>query len=216
MLLRNFRQLMRGEQLVERLTDQPAPRPAQPSCRGFPGRTGSERRPDQQRPAQAPRAEQVFSFVFGHILCLADVARTSHRFTAVVPPVSVPAPTPAPSLARCRCGRSAAVGDRRRRGAHLWHNRHKYTQSDTARREDVAQGQSRAHQTGLHGWRSGLAPEAQRPGRADEVVVATHELDVVSELVCATGVAGRAPAQVGRGLPNCEVEALDEGCVQGL
>ena len=36
------------------------------------------------------------------------------------------------------------------------------------------------------------------------------------ELVCATGVAGRAPAQVRRALPNREVEALDERRVQGL
>ena len=86
-----------------------------------------------------------------------------------------------------------------------------------ARREDVAQGQSRVHQTGLHGWCPGFVPEPQRPVRSDEVVVvATYELDVATELVCATGVAGRAPTQVRRRLPNREVEALDERGVQGL
>ena len=48
------------------------------------------------------------------------------------------------------------------------------------------------------------------------IVVAPHELDVAAELVCVTGVAGRAPAQVRRRLPNREVEALDERGVQGL
>ena len=38
----------------------------------------------------------------------------------------------------------------------------------------------------------------------------------LQRLVCATGVAGRAPTHVCRALPNREVEALDEGCVQGL
>ena len=37
-----------------------------------------------------------------------------------------------------------------------------------------------------------------------------------AELVCATSVAGRAPAQVRRPLTNREVEALDERRVQGL
>ena len=46
--------------------------------------------------------------------------------------------------------------------------------------------------------------------------MAPHELDVAAELVCITGVAGRAPAQVRRRLPNREVEALDERGVQGL
>ena len=46
--------------------------------------------------------------------------------------------------------------------------------------------------------------------------MAPHELDVAAELVCVTGVAGRAPAQVRRRLPNREVEALDERGVQGL
>ncbi len=37
-----------------------------------------------------------------------------------------------------------------------------------------------------------------------------------AELVCATGVAGRATAQVRRALPYREVETLDERCIQGL
>ena len=51
--------------------------------------------------------------------------------------------------------------------------RHKNTQSDTAPCEDVAQGQSRAHQTGLHGWGPRFAREPQRSVRSDEVVMAT-------------------------------------------
>ena len=74
-----------------------------------------------------------------------------------------------------------------------FNGRHKNTQRETAGCEDVAQGQSRTHQTGLHGWRPGFAPEPQGPVRSDEVVVATHELDVASKLVCATGMAGRSP-----------------------
>ena len=85
-----------------------------------------------------------------------------------------------------------------------------------ARREDVAQRQALAHQTGLHRRRPGLAPEPQRPVRPNEIVVAPQELDVPAELVCATSVAGRAPAQVRRPLTNREVEALDERRVQGL
>ena len=96
--------------------------------------------------------------------------------------------------------------ERRQRGHANVDERHKNTQSDTARCEDVAHGQSRAHQTSLHGWRPGFAPEPQRSVRSDEVVVATHELDVAAELVRATGVAGRAPTQVRRRLPNREVE----------
>ena len=56
----------------------------------------------------------------------------------------------------------------------------------------------------------------QRPVRPNEIVVAPQELDVPAELVCATSVAGRAPAQVRRPLTNREVEALDERRVQGL
>ena len=39
---------------------------------------------------------------------------------------------------------------------------------------------------------------------------------MAAELPCPTGVAGRAPTQVRRRLPNREVEALDERDVQGL
>ena len=44
----------------------------------------------------------------------------------------------------------------------------------------------------------------------------TQELNVPAELVFASGVARRPPAQVRRPLTNCEVEALDERRVQGL
>ena len=44
----------------------------------------------------------------------------------------------------------------------------------------------------------------------------TQELNVPTELVFASGVAWRPPAQVRRPLTNCEVEALDERRVQGL
>ena len=91
----------------------------------------------------------------------------------------------------------------------------KDTSRETARREDVAQRQALAHQTGLHRRRPGLAPEPQRPVRPNEIVVAPQELDVPAELVCATSVAWRAPAQVRRPLTNREVEALDERRVGG-
>ncbi len=84
------------------------------------------------------------------------------------------------------------------------------------RREDVAPVHWRTHQTGLHRWRPGLSTELQRPVRPDEIVIAAQEVDVPAELVGATGVAGRATAQVRRALANREVEALDERGVQGL
>ena len=114
--------------------------------------------------------------------------------------------------------RSLLVRPRERRelSRASFNDRHKNTQSDTAGCEDVAQGPSRAHQTSLHSWRPGFVPKPQRAVRSDEIVVATHELDVAAELVFATGVAGRAPTQGRRRLPNREVEALDERGVQGL
>ncbi len=121
--------------------------------------------------------------------------------------------------ARCRSGsRSLFVRPRERQqpGCARFNQRDNSTQRETARCEDVAQGQSLGHQPGLHRWRPGLAPEPLRSVRPDEIVEATQELDVPVELVCATGVAGRAPAQVRRPLPNREVEALDERGVQRL
>ena len=59
----------------------------------------------------------------------------------------------------------------------------KDTSREPARREDVAQCQALAHQTGLHRRRPGLAPEPQRPVRPDEIVVAPQELDVPAKLV---------------------------------
>lgn len=96
------------------------------------------------------------------------------------------------------------------------HDRHKTTHSETARREDVARGQSFAHQTGLHRPRPGFAPELQSTVRADEIVMASQELDVAAELLRATGVAWRPPTQVRRALTNREVESLDKGRIQGL
>ena len=84
------------------------------------------------------------------------------------------------------------------------------------RREDVAPVHWRVHQAGLHRWRPGLSTALQRPVRPDDIVRAAHEVDVPVELVGATGVAGRAPAQVRRALANREVETLDERGVQGL
>ena len=116
-----------------------------------------------------------------------------HEAPAVLAPLAV-------DQAAIRC--SWRPRERRALSRAGFDERHKNTQSDTAPCEDVAQGQSRAHQTSLHGWRPGFAPEPQRSVRSDEVVVAPHELDVAAELVRATGVAGRAPTQVRRRLPN--------------
>jgi hypothetical protein len=118
-----------------------------------------------------------------------------------------------------RCGsgsRSLFVRPRERRqlGRACFDDGDKNTQRDAVRCEDVTQGQSCARQTGLHGWRPGFAPASQRPVRSDEVVMATREFDVAAEQVGAMGVAGRAPPQVRRRLPNREVEALDERGVQ--
>jgi len=57
--------------------------------------------------------------------------------------------------------RSVAVPPREpwQLGCARYDDRHTHPQSYTARREDVAQGQSRAHQTGLHGWCPGVAAE---------------------------------------------------------
>ena len=84
------------------------------------------------------------------------------------------------------------------------------------RREDVAPVHWRVHQAGLQRWRPGRSTELQRPVRPDEIVRAAQEVDVPVELVGATGVAGRATAQVRRALANREVETLDERGVQGL
>ena len=84
------------------------------------------------------------------------------------------------------------------------------------RREDVAPVHWRVHQADLHRWRPGLSTELQRPVRPDEIIIAAQEVDVPVELVGATGVAGRATAQVRRALANREVETLDERGVQGL
>ena len=64
--------------------------------------------------------------------------------------------------------------------------------------------------------RPGLSTERQGPVRPDKIVIAAQEFDVSAELVGATGVAGRATAQVRRALPYREVETLDERGVQGL
>ncbi len=82
--------------------------------------------------------------------------------------------------------------------------------------EDVAPVHWRVHQAGLHRWRPGLSTDLQRPVRPDDIVRAAQEVDVPVELVGATGVAGRATAQVRRALANREVETLDERGVQGL
>ena len=95
------------------------------------------------------------------------------------------------------------------------HERHNNTQREAARREDVAPGQSLVHQTGLHRWRPGLAPEPQRAVRPNEIVVAPQELDVSAARVFATRVAWRTPTQVRRPVTNREVETLDERGVQG-
>ena len=84
------------------------------------------------------------------------------------------------------------------------------------RREDVAPVHWRIHQAGVHRWRPGLSTELQRPVRPDEIVIAAQEVNVPVELVGATGVAGRATAQVRRAWANREVETLDERGVQGL
>ena len=84
------------------------------------------------------------------------------------------------------------------------------------RREDVAPVHWRVHQAGLHRWRPGLSTARQRPVRPDDIVRAAQEVAVPVELVGATGVAGRATAQVRRALANREVETLDERGVQGL
>ena len=138
------------------------------------------------------------------IVCIPWRFRTC---TAVLAPLAV-------DQAAIRC--SWRPRERRALSRAGFDERHKNTLSDTARCEDVAHGQSRAHQTSLHGWRPGFALKPQRSVRSDEVVVATHELDVAAELVRATGVAGRAPTQARRRLPNREVEALDERGVQGF
>ena len=59
-------------------------------------------------------------------------------------------------------------------------------------------------------------PNCKAPVWPDEIVVAAQEFDVPAELLGATGVTGRATAQVRRTLANREVEALDERRVQGL
>ena len=84
------------------------------------------------------------------------------------------------------------------------------------RREDVAPVHWRIHQAGVHRWRPGLSTELQRPVRPDEIVIAAQEVNVPVELVGATGVVGRATAQVRRAWANREVETLDERGVQGL
>ena len=78
------------------------------------------------------------------------------------------------------------------------------------RREDVAPVHWRVHQAGLHRWRPGLSTALQRPVRPDDIVRAAQEVDVPVELVGATGVAGRATAQVRRALANRAGETLDE------
>ena len=88
--------------------------------------------------------------------------------------------------------------------------------TETERREDVAPGQARARHAGLHRRSLALSPELQRAVWPDEVVVAAQKLNVAAELVFASGVARRAPAQVRRALANGEVEALHERGVQAL
>ena len=89
-----------------------------------------------------------------------------------------------------------------------------HVQRDTARCEDVAQGQSRAHQTGLHCGRPAFSPKLQRPVRPHEVVVTAQEFHVSAEMVFTSGVARRTAAEVRRALTNREVEALDERGVE--
>ena len=84
------------------------------------------------------------------------------------------------------------------------------------RREDVAPVHWRVHQAGLQRWRPGRSTALQRPVRPDDIVRAAQEVDVPVELVGATGVAGRATAQVRRALANRAGETLDERGVQGL
>ena len=92
----------------------------------------------------------------------------------------------------------------------------KQTWRETVCGEDIAPDQRPIHYTGLRRRRSGLAPELQSSVRSDEIVITAQELNVTTELVFASGMARRPPAQVRRALTNREVEALDERCVQSL
>ena len=96
------------------------------------------------------------------------------------------------------------------------YDRHMECVESGRRRDDVAPVHWRVHQAGLQRWRPGRSTELQRPVRPDEIVRAAQEVDVPVELVGATGVAGRATAQVRRALANREGETLDERGVQGL
>ena len=96
------------------------------------------------------------------------------------------------------------------------YDRHMECVESGRRREDVAPVHWRVHQAGLHRWRPGLSTALQRPVRPDDMVRAAQEVDVPAELVGATGVAGRATAQVRRALANREGETLNERGVQGL
>ena len=96
------------------------------------------------------------------------------------------------------------------------YDRHMECVESGRRREDVAPVHWRIHQAGVHRWRRVSRPKLQRPVRPDEIVIAAQEVNVPVELVGATGVAGRATAQVRRAWANREVETLDERGVQGL
>ncbi len=78
-------------------------------------------------------------------------------------------------------------------------DRHKHAQSDKPPCEDVAQGQSPAHQTGLHGWGPRFAPEPQGPVRSDEVCSGTAR----ARRGCGAGLRhGRGRASAGASTPT--------------
>ena len=80
--------------------------------------------------------------------------------------------------------------------------------------EYLPKAQPSCHQARLHSWSSDLATELQPKMWPDEVVVAPEELEVVVEILPASGVAGTPAGEIRRSLPDGQVHPLDEGCVE--
>ena len=81
--------------------------------------------------------------------------------------------------------------------------------------QNLPERESPRGEAGLHRRSPSLSPKLQRAVRADEVVVASQELEMVVELVLGASMRERSPSQIGRALSDGQIQPFDERRVQG-
>ena len=89
-----------------------------------------------------------------------------------------------------------------------------YAQKVRDGREDDAEGQPPFCQACLHGWGSDFASEFQCAVRSEEVVMASQQFEMSFQPFCSLSVAEGSTAEVGRALPDGQVQPFDVGSIQ--